>query len=175
LSRIKGQDVAIEAVHLLRERGVDVRLDLVGDVFPGYEYVQRELEDRVRELGLEESVTFAGYRDDPWSYLEHASVMLVPSRSETFGLAAVEAMATGHPVIASDIGGLREIVRDGRDGYLVPVDDATALGDAIERIVGDHALRDEMARAALDVRTRFDAGRYQRQLVDALLGGVRHH
>ena len=172
LGRIKAQDVAVDALQLLRDRGLDVRLELVGDVFPGYEHLEHELRARVAAHGLESYVTFAGYRSEPWPHLADAHVIVMPSRSETFGLVAIEAMAAGRPVGASDVGGLREIVRHGEDGFLVPVDDARALADAVEVLLRDHALWERMARAALEVRDRFTPERYAEELTAAVLGGA---
>lgn len=170
LSHMKGQDVAIEALKVLRGRGLDVELELVGDVFPGYEAVELELAAQARAHGVDRHVTFAGFRADPWRGLSGVHVVLVPSRNEPFGLVAVEAMAAGRPVVASDVGGLREIVRDGVDGVLVPAEDPEALADAVQALLLDTSRRERLGEAAQDVRVRFSADRYAAALLAALAG-----
>jgi glycosyltransferase involved in cell wall biosynthesis len=82
--------------------------------------------------------------------------MLVPSEMESFGLAALEAMACGVPAVASRVGGLPEVVTDGVDGYLVPVGDTNAVAEAALRLLEDSALHARVAAAARrTAETRF--------------------
>ena len=82
------------------------------------------------------------------AYYERASVVVVPSRREGYGMTAREAMAHGRPVVATAVGGLTDAVEDGVTGLLVPPGDAAALRDALERLLGDAALRDRLGAAA---------------------------
>jgi glycosyltransferase involved in cell wall biosynthesis len=70
-----------------------------------------------------------------------AAVVVVPSRSEALGAVNIEALAVGTPVVAANVGGIGEVVRDGLDGYLVPPDDVDALGERIGRLLADPARR----------------------------------
>jgi glycosyltransferase involved in cell wall biosynthesis len=81
-----------------------------------------------------------------------ADVVVVPSRDEAFGIVNVESLAVGTPVVASRVGGISEIVRDGRDGFLVPPDDPAALADRLSTLLCDANLRRTMAGSA---RRRF--------------------
>ncbi|MCY3863610.1 MAG: glycosyltransferase [bacterium] len=117
--------VAVETLaRLARE---DARLLVVGGPSgtEGEDEYQR-LQDRIHTLGLEEQVTLVPPRPHHWlsTYYRAADVVLVPSRSESFGLVALEAAASGTPVVAAPVGGLRSIVDHGRTGFLV--DDPTA-------------------------------------------------
>lgn len=160
LSERKGQDVAVRALAALVDSGHDAALTLVGDCFPGYEHVVRGLERLVAELGLGDRVTFAGFTD-PRPHLDRAHVALVPSRVEPFGLVAVEALMLGLPVVASDVGGLPEIITDGVTGRLVPPDDPAALAGALADLLADPAAAAELGRAGReDVRVRFSAVTY---------------
>jgi glycosyltransferase involved in cell wall biosynthesis len=94
-------------------------------------------------------ITFAGVRNDVPALLAGASAFVLSSRSEGLPISVIEAMAAGLPVIASDVGGLRELVEDGVTGFLVPAGDVDGLAEALARIVGDPELR----------RTLGDAGR----------------
>jgi glycosyltransferase involved in cell wall biosynthesis len=78
--------------------------------------------------------------------IDASTVVVMPSRYESFGLVAVEAMMHGRPVVASDIGGLAEVVTDGETGLLVPVDDADALARAITRLIVDADLAAGLAQ-----------------------------
>jgi D-inositol-3-phosphate glycosyltransferase len=95
------------------------------------------------ELGISDVVTFLGAKDqDTLSYYYSAAEMVVmPSDYESFGMVALEAMACGTPVIASDVGGLAFLVKDGRTGYRVPARDHAGLADRILRLLDDDALR----------------------------------
>jgi glycosyltransferase involved in cell wall biosynthesis len=77
-----------------------------------------------------------------------ADIVVMPSLWEAFGIVALEAMALGRPIVASAAGGLRELVRDGRDGVLVPPDDPSALAGALMRLLGDHPLRERLGASA---------------------------
>jgi glycosyltransferase involved in cell wall biosynthesis len=167
LSPRKGQDVALEALAHLRACGVDARLTLVGDWYPGYEGYVEQLRERTAALGLGDVVRFQGFVDDVWSTYVNAHLALVPSRTEPFGNVAVEAMAMGTAVIASDVQGLREIVRHGHTGVLVPPAQAEVLAKACESLLSDAALRERLGAAGeADVRLRFGADRYNREIVD---------
>ena len=85
-----------------------------------------------------------------------ADVALQPSHFEAFGTAAIEAMAAGLPVIASDVGGLRDFVEPGLNGFRVAPQDPTALADAINRVLGDDVLRTRLAAGAVGTAPRFD-------------------
>ena len=137
LNAWKGQDDLIEAVALLRARGVDVELDVVGEVFAREHQFRDRLVALAHDRGLEKHVAFLGERTDALELVGRADIAVVPSAlPEPFGMVVVEAMALGRPVIATDAGGPREIISDGRDGILVPPRNPQALADAIARLVG---------------------------------------
>lgn len=148
LSPRKGVDVAVEAVALLRERGLEASLDLVGAVFPGYEWYERDLRALVAERGLEEQVTFSGFRERVWEHLAAADIALVPSRGdESFGNVVIEAVLAGRPVVVSDHTGLREAMAGRAAVVPVPADDPVAVADAVERVIAEWPDWRERARA----------------------------
>lgn len=135
------------------ERVDGCRLVLVGE---GPELPKvRALAER---KGLAGRVCFAGTVPvEP--LVREASVFLLPSDTESFGLAALEALCSGVPVVASDVGGLPEVVRHGETGLLVPVGDIEAMAGAVRTLLGDEALRRRMGqRAREDVLERFRTG-----------------
>jgi len=101
-----------------------------------------ELEAQAQRLGLVSHVHFTGWRDDVAEMLALADVFVLPSESEGFGRVLVEAMAMGRPVVATNVGGIPDIVLDGETGLLVEPANAAALADAVRALV------DEPARAA---------------------------
>jgi glycosyltransferase involved in cell wall biosynthesis len=170
LSPEKGFDLLVEAVALARSGGTEVEATIVGD---GPERVR--LEQLIRARGLDGIVRLAGPvpRPElgPWFADAHAAV--APSRREGLGLAALDAIAAGRPVIATRVGGLPEAVREGEDGLLVTPEDPMALAEALSRLplpapsarslAGHHP--EEVAAAhlttykrAMDARTRLRDG-----------------
>ncbi len=133
------------AVHVARRKSKSspVRLLLVGD---GPERAEVEL--AVSSLGLQEQVVFTGMLDDVVPIMKHADLMLLPSETESFGLAALEAASCGLPVVATAVGGLPDIVVDQETGALTPLGDDAAMAQAILHILGQPDLRASMARAA---------------------------
>jgi glycosyltransferase involved in cell wall biosynthesis len=169
LSPRKGTDVAVEALALLRAQGRDVELELCGSVFPGYEWYEEELRARSARPDLAGHVRFAGYTSPTWPALARAEVVLVPSRAEPFGNAAVEAQLSGRPVIASAVQGLAEIVTSGETGLLVPPDDPEALAGAIAAVLDDPALASSLAEAGrASAERQFTTARYRTAITEAV-------
>jgi len=130
LSPRKGPDLVIEAAAQLRAADQPVRLTLLGAVFEGYEWFERELRDQADSAGVE--VDFAGFHPDIWPFLADADVLVVPSRvDEPFGNTAVEGVLALRPVIASDSSGLREAAGGYETTALVPAGDARAIAAAL--------------------------------------------
>jgi phosphatidylinositol alpha-mannosyltransferase len=144
----KGLPVLLRAFEALRGVGVRARLTVAG---PTAEEVEPLLLDP-------EGIDIAGQVDDAtkWKLLGEADLLCAPSLGgESFGMVLTEAFASGTPVVASDIAGYRAVVRDGRDGVLVPVGDAVALGDALLELASDPERRERMSEAALERAERF--------------------
>ncbi|MFN3595785.1 MAG: N-acetyl-alpha-D-glucosaminyl L-malate synthase BshA [Rubricoccaceae bacterium] len=120
-----------------------VKLLLVGD---GPD--RQAAEALAREAGVYPDVRFLGKQEPVEEILSIADLFLMPSGSETFGLAALEAMACSVPVISSDIGGLPELNLDGETGFLLPLGDVDGMARAAQRILADGALHARMAAAA---------------------------
>jgi glycosyltransferase involved in cell wall biosynthesis len=174
LSPRKGQDVAVRALRRLHDAGWPMQLRLVGTTFPGYEWYEDELRRSAIDLGLAGCVRFDGYRADVAACNAGADIVLVPSRVEPFGNVAVEALAAGRPLVASSVGGLREIVEDGRTGVLVPPDDDEALASAIAQLLADPPRAASMAaEGSAQVRSRFSLDRYVDEVEQVLRSAAR--
>ena len=118
-----------------------------------------EAQAQLDRLGLSDRACLVGERTDLAPLIRECAAFVLPSDSESFGLAALEALASGVPVVASDVGGLPEVVRDGVTGHLVPAGDAAALADRLVALLDDEAGRARLGSAArLDAVERFRLG-----------------
>lgn len=166
----KGQDVLIRAAARLRDRGVVFRIELVG------EGPQRsDLEALVDELHLRDRCQFIGAlpRDQALTRMAHAWVTVVPSRSEAFGLVNIESMSVGTPVVASAVGGIVELLENGREGFLFPPGDYDTLAERLQTLINDEALRARMGRNARQRSRSFAQSRLvaeQVQWLESLIG-----
>jgi len=135
----KGLDTAVEALTLLPE----ARL-----VVAGYGPLIPDLRQQAAELGVEDRVEFLGWVAPPAiaSWMAKATVVLVPSRVEGFGLVALEAALASRPVVASRVGGLPEVVLDGETGLLTTPRDASAMAAAVRRLLDDRQLAEQLGR-----------------------------
>jgi len=150
----KGHRFLLEAFSQVRQKLPRAKLVLVG-----YGELEEELRKHARLLTLEDDVLFAGERDSA-EVLSSFDVFVQPSLYESQGLAILEAMAAGRPVVATDVGGVRDVIRPGETGVLVPAADAPGLSAAIARTVEAPELAASMAaRARAWVREHFSADR----------------
>jgi L-malate glycosyltransferase len=151
---VKRIDAVLSVFDRIR-RAVPARLLLVGDG-PEMGTARR----MARELGLEPLLEFAGEQEEVLSLLSVADVFLLPSAQESFGLAALEAMACEVVVVASDIGGLPEVIEHGVTGFIHPVDAHELMAQSAVLVLSDPERRRAMGTAARRrVVERFDAGR----------------
>ncbi|HEX6083896.1 MAG TPA: FkbM family methyltransferase [Thermoanaerobaculia bacterium] len=171
--RVKRHELFLDVLARL---GDHVRGVIVGGVMPildGAPY-EREIRARAAVLGLGERVRFLGPRDDVAEQMAAMDVLLCTSSHESFGRVLVEAMAVGTPVVATPVGGIPDVIDDGRTGLLAH--DADGLAAAVRRILDDPALAARLASAAQEeVRQRFDAAAVTRSIEDVyreLLGGA---
>jgi len=132
LRQEKGHEVLIDAAAWLRERHPHLQFLLVG-AGPR----RAALEAMVNARGLQQTVLFTGHRHDVAALLAEADVFVLPSRSEAFPNAVIEAMAAGLPVVASAVGGLLDLIEPERTGLLVAAGDSAALADAIDRLISE--------------------------------------
>lgn len=159
---LKGIDTLIEAIAILRQRNVTVCLSVIGG---DADVSQDDLSDEMARLqvlrekyDLQDLVTFLGRRgQDTLPYYYSASeAVVVPSHYESFGMVALEAMACGTPVVASQVGGLAYLVQDGVTGFTVPVDEPQALADCLIRLLQDASLRKRMGEQAAAFALDYD-------------------
>ncbi len=172
LVTLKGIEYLLAAAAMLRREFPTLRVEIAGS---GPE--RRKLDEAVAQSGLGGSVKFLGWIDDLSSVLGRWDIFVMPSLEEGFPIAALDAMAAGLPVVASAVGGVPELIEDGKAGWLVPPQDAEALADRLRPLLSDPDLRLSMGSAGYArVRDHFSAAQMTEQfarLYDELLHETR--
>ena len=176
IEALKGIDTLIKAMARLQEQGFLEKQPVCVAIIGGEAEVSDEqlsaemarLQTLRLELGLDDIVKFLGKRDqDTLQYFYSAAEMVVvPSHYESFGLVALEAMACGTPVVASETGGLAFLVRDGETGYHVPTGNDSALAERIKELLTDEVLRTRLGKAAAAYARQYDWSVISDQILD---------
>ncbi|HEY44198.1 MAG TPA: glycosyltransferase family 1 protein [Anaerolineae bacterium] len=173
---LKGIDTLIEAVGILHKEKVLERHPFCLAVIGGDPEASREqmsaemerLHSMRKSLGILDLITFLGKRDQdtlPY-YYSAAEVVVVPSHYESFGLVALEAMACGTPVVASETGGLAFLVKDGETGFHVPAANPEALAEKLRLIIQDDDLRAHLGQQAAEYAQGYSWSRVIEQVID---------
>lgn len=153
----KGQNYLIEALGLLKARGLPLTLVLAGSATEESAAYEAGLKEQAARLGVPSH--FLGYREDVSELMQMADLVVIPSLTEAQPRVAVQAFATGRPVVASAVGGVPEIVRDGETGWLVPPAQPPALAEAIASVLNDPEQASKIAdgaRMMAEQHMRFD-------------------
>tara|TARA_R110000868_G_scaffold4155_20_gene25448 strand:+ start:7288 stop:8478 length:1191 start_codon:yes stop_codon:yes gene_type:complete len=145
----KGVHVLIDAFERTTHQVSDIRLEIIGD--SDDEEYKAELHNVVRWQKLENRVTFHGWRDDVLDALDLADIYVLPSFTEGVPRSIVEAMALGKPVIATDVGGVPELLEGGELGMITTANDSTALANAMYEMAADKSRRDAFTERGLAV------------------------
>jgi glycosyltransferase involved in cell wall biosynthesis len=168
----KGVPLVVAAHSLLRERGSDVELLIAG--MPDQTNPDSLTEETVRGWSQIPGLTWLGQVRDISTVWARAHIAVLPSLHEGVPLSLLEAAACGRPMVATDVPGCRDIVRHGETGLLVPVNDAPALAEAIDRLAKAPELRARLGAAARRLAVaRFSAGAIGQQTVDLYRSLVR--
>jgi len=170
---LKGLDTLIRAVACLQLKDLHepVRLAVIGgdpDAEPDdMSEEMTRIQKLCDELTVGKMVAFLGKRgqDTLPYYYSAAEVVVMPSHYESFGMVALEAMACGTPVIASQVGGLAFLVQDGVTGFTIPAEDSIALCDKLTALLGNKTLRKKMGHAAADYAKNYDWKKIANQIV----------
>ncbi len=180
---LKGIDTLIQAMSCMKFRQVmdHVHLAIIGgDPAASTEQMSAEmirLQELCDKLGMEHMVVFLGKRaqDTLPYYYSAAEVLVMPSHYESFGMVALEAMACGIPVIASQVGGLAYLVKDGETGFHVPDQDPEALCEKLLEILGNPEQRARMGRRAAEYAQGYSWTLIADQIVDVYQDLVKNH
>lgn len=170
LSEQKHFDLLLQAFANLKDAHPEWTLTILGEG-----ELRSQLEDLRDRLGLKDRVYLPGVVKNPHDFLRQADFFVMSSLFEGFPNAICEAMACGLPVISTDCpSGPREIIREGIDGILVPTEDVSALTAAIQKLMLDQALRQDLGRNALEITERFSLERIM-GMWDEILQEVTSH
>lgn len=167
LHPLKGFDLAIETIAAV-PAALRPELVIAGDVSVDYDRYAEELAAHARELGVADDVRFVGpqTRTGLAALFRESTLVLVPSHSETYGLVALEAAASGVPTVVAASGGLREAVVDGETGIVLDSRDPAVWGEAVAGLLADPARVDRLSAAARARAEHFDWQRSGDALVD---------
>lgn len=140
MTREKGADLALEACRLLREGGRDICWHWIGDGD------QAEMtRQKAAELGLEDHFRLEGNQENPYPFLRAADIYVQPSYYEAYSTTVTEARVLEKPIVATDVGGMRDQLTEGRTGLIVPID-AGEIARAVERLLADPRLGETFSR-----------------------------
>jgi glycosyltransferase involved in cell wall biosynthesis len=144
LAKVKGVDLLIQAIPIIKKSFPNIRV-FIGGAGPQ----AKELKNLVKELKVAETVKFLGFvsGDDKYSYYKSADLCVFPSLYETFGIVCLEAMASGKPVVASNVGGIPFLVEEGKTGLLFETGNMNDLAEKVITLLQDNELREKMGVA----------------------------
>ena len=145
---IKGHDVLIEAFGHLKSRDT-LKLVLVGDGPKKKDY-----EEIIYRKGLKDKIILVGHRDDVRDLLNVSDLFVLASRSEGLSCSIIEAMASNLPIVATDVGGNRELVKHGESGYLVSVDDPSDLAMKLQILIDNKTQRKQFGKKSREIATQ---------------------
>jgi glycosyltransferase involved in cell wall biosynthesis len=166
IRHVKGHDVFIKAAAIVARRFPGATFSIAGKILELEYFAQ--LETLVRDLGLTGHFHFAGGLSDLRGHLAKTDIFVLPSRSEGFSNAIVEAMAASLPVVATNVGGNAEAVQDGINGFIVPSEDPEAMAAAIIKLLDDPAMTKAMGVAGQErALAKFTADAMMQQVTNA--------
>jgi glycosyltransferase involved in cell wall biosynthesis len=162
----KGHLVAVKALRLLVDRGLDAILWLPGKTPTGVgqEFMQ-ELTELIATLRLADRIFFIGWREDIQSVIANADVVILPSHTEGFPRVVIESMFLGTPVLATPVGGIPEAIIDGQTGFLVDIDNEQMLAEKIEFMIKNPSFRDDLVKNAFEFASNTFVPEVQTEIV----------
>jgi len=170
LEERKGIKYLLKAFPLIKASIPDAKLLIVGKPLPG----QKNYLNMLKSMAKDKDIIFAGARPDVYDVLSAGDILAAPSLSEAFGRILIEAMACGKPVVATNVGGIPEIVENGKTGLLVPPKDEKSLADAVIKLFTDKALADSMGLAGKKrAGTYFNIGTQIKEIEEVLDGYLK--
>jgi glycosyltransferase involved in cell wall biosynthesis len=147
----KGQDILIEAMGQIANEIGEFTLAFAGNVSEEQQVYKERLDRRAQQLGIADSVVFLGWCEDIPRVLSQTDIFALPSENEGLPRSILEASAMGVPAVATPAGGTEEIVQEGKTGFVVPIGDFEALGEAIRELCVDPERREKIGRRAREL------------------------
>ncbi len=149
---VKGPESLIKAAKYITSKYPDTLF-----IFTGDGYLRQDLENKAFKMGIKENIIFLGWRDDAAKIISAYDVFVLPSLNEGMGRVLVEAMALGKPIVASNIGGIPDLVIHGKNGFLVPPKNPRELAKYIEILLEDEKKREKMGLKGKEMSLHFSA------------------
>jgi glycosyltransferase involved in cell wall biosynthesis len=157
IQKSKGLEVFVKAASVTSQRLPKIHFLIIGEGLPKY---VRHITDIANENGLSEKLHFTGWRADIPEIFRELAIVVIASKQESFGLTAIEGMATGIPVVATRCGGPEEVIEHGKTGYLVALDDDGEMAQRLMELLADAELQQRMGQAGRkQVEQRFTVDR----------------
>jgi glycosyltransferase involved in cell wall biosynthesis len=170
----KNQHMFIDGVAQVLPKFPDVRCLIVGRPLLGEPAMQAQLEARIRELGLSDKIKLTGVRDDVPQLMPHFDVFCLTSRSEGMPNVMLEAMAAARPVVATRVGDIPHVIKDGDNGFLVASEDSDSLAQIITRLLEEPELATRIGLAGqATVEQRFSCEHMAREMENVYLHSLR--
>lgn len=173
LHPVKAYDVLIRAAAHLAPRFPGLTVEIYGGVQAGHEQHARALIDLVQRLGLDDVVRFEGHVPCPWKQWVGADAYVLPSHAEGFGLALLEAMSSGLPVVSTLTDGARDLITHRRTGFLVPINDPDSLAAGLVEVLTEPSFARSLGAAArADAIERHTVERFVGATIDAYMEAI---
>jgi glycosyltransferase involved in cell wall biosynthesis len=163
LTKAKGVDILIKAINILKEKyKKEIKAAIVGKG-----YLEEELKELVKELGIGEEVEFLGIRRDIERLMKSTKLFVLPSRWEGLPLTILEAMSSGAGIIATKVGGVPEVIQNGKEGILISPEDPETLAGAIAELLKDRELRVKLGiNAYKKVKEKYSIEVYSKNILE---------
>ena len=163
LTKQKSVEILLKAIKILKNKySKNLKIAIVGDG-----ELKENLNNLTVELEVNREVKFLGVRKDVKELMVSSKIFVLPSRWEGFGIVIIEAMSNMLPVIATNVGGIPELIEDGKDGILVPPENPKALARAISNLLENEELREKLSKAAYKkVREKYSINAYSVRMLD---------
>lgn len=167
INRWKGQKLFIEVAEIVCKQYPDTIFLIAGDAYSGEEHLKTELEEYIKEKGMQNSVLLLGQVDDMNGFYNRLDVFVLPSiQPEPFGLVVIEAMEHGLPVVATNHGGPVEIISDGVDGYLVSHTSPLQMAEKVNELLADEKRREKMGEKGIEKKQKMFS-------IEAMVNGMQ--
>jgi glycosyltransferase involved in cell wall biosynthesis len=171
----KGQLFFLEMAKKILNSNSNAYFLMVGDPFPGYEKIERDIFHKIQEENLQDSVQYLGFRADIPEILHASDVFVLPSiLPDSFPTVILEAMASGKPIVATQSGGASEMVLEGATGYLFPIGNVNKGVEILDKLIKDVDLRIEMGKIARNrVLQEYSLESFEENIINHLWRQVR--
>ncbi|MGL4999420.1 MAG: glycosyltransferase, partial [Cetobacterium sp.] len=163
LTKVKGYDILLEAHSQLLKEGLDYNLVILGEG-----ELKAEFECFIQKKSIGKNTKLLGFKSNPYPYIKQGDIFVMSSRYEGYPLVLCEALTLGKPIIATDCTGATEILDDGKYGILAPIEDISALKNAMREMIQKEELREKYSQLAVERSSIFNIEDVMKQIEELL-------